>query len=297
MYPLPVFVFLLLSAVFENPCHGDEAAALSGGDVVYTVMRDDYLGKIGARFGVAVDVLARENGIANPDLIQPGQRLAIDNRHIVPEPIEDGIVINIPQRMLFFFKEGHRVAAYPAGLGRPDWPTVQGSFKVMLLKENPVWVVPSSIQEEMVRERESVRSHVPPGPDNPIGRFWIGLDALGYGIHGTIAPDSIYHFQSHGCIRLHPDDIAQLFFQMNRGLAVELIYRPVLMAEVKGRVFVEINGDIYKRAPAALETVRQLAAARGLTEKIDWPRVETLLRQKDGVARDVTRISNDGQRQ
>ena len=52
---------------------------------------------------------------------------------------------------------------------------------------------------------------MPPGPDNPLGKHWLGLSIHGYGIHGTIAPSSIYQFRTHGCIRLHPDDIAELF--------------------------------------------------------------------------------------
>ena len=283
-------VFIILLGVSQNICRAgqEELPALTGGLFSYSVAPGDYLEKIGARFGVSAGVLAADNNIDRPDRILPGQTLRVDNPHIVPQVLQNGIVINIPQRMLFFFKDGRLVSAYPVGLGKPTWPTVRGDFHVANLQKNPVWVIPKSIQEEMARESRVVESKIPPGLDNPLGKFWIGLDAPGYGIHGTIAPASIYHFQSHGCIRLHRDDIAQLFPQVSRGLAVKLVYHPVLMTEENGRVFVEINPDIYKRAPSALDVVRQLAVANRSTDRIDWQAVKELFQAKNGVARDVT---------
>jgi L,D-transpeptidase ErfK/SrfK len=68
------------------------------------------------------------------------------------------------------------------------------------------------------REGKKVLTRVEAGANNPLGKYWLGLSLSGYGIHGTLAPASIYRFQSHGCIRLHPDDIAQLFSQVEVGV-------------------------------------------------------------------------------
>jgi len=56
-------------------------------------------------------------------------------------------------------------------------------------------------------------------PKNPIGERWIGLigtDAQtslleGYGIHGTIAPDSIGREMSMGCVRLDNEDVEWVY--------------------------------------------------------------------------------------
>ena len=32
---------------------------------------------------------------------------------------------------------------------------------------------------------------LPPGPNNPVGVAWIGLDKPGYGIHGTPRPEDV----------------------------------------------------------------------------------------------------------
>lgn len=284
------YALIILLGTLQNPCHAEPEEgiqALIGGRFSYSILSGDYLEKIGARFGVSAQVIARDNDIPNPNHILPGQNLWINNRHIVPEFIQNGIVINIPQRMLFLFQDGKLVSAHPVGLGKPTWPTVQGTFQVAILKKNPIWLVPKSIQEEMAREGRIVKNKVPPGPDNPLGEYWIGLDAAGYGIHGTIAPASVYHFQSHGCIRLHHDDIEQLFPRIGEGLIVKIIYVPVLMAEENGHVFIEINPDIYSKALPPLDVVHQLAEEKRVADRIDWQRVHELVLRQDGIALDV----------
>jgi len=276
-------------------CHGASAETLSvsaqvvGGQFNYVVKSGDSLTGIGARFSVSTSVLAGANGLPLSARLQVGQELRVENRHIAPSLAGDGIVINIPQRTLFFFKEGQLRHAYPVALGKPDWPTPTGQFTIAVKEENPVWDVPQSIQEEMRREGKVVKTCVPPGPDNPLGNHWLGLSLGGYGIHGTIAPSSIYHFQTHGCIRLHPDDIAELFGEISRGTPAILVYRRLLVAQVAGRIFLEVHRDIYQKQPAITQEFDQLVRAENLEAKIDWPLASDIIRQQDGIARDITK--------
>jgi len=198
-------------------------------------------------------------------------------------------LINIPQRMLFFFNSGVLTAAYPVSLGRPMWRTPQGDFKVVETQADPIWTVPKSIQREMERQGKEVKAKVAPGPDNPLGGYWIGLSMPALGIHGTTAPRSIYRFRSHGCIRLHPDDAAELFPMVKVGTPVKIIYEPVLLAHLDdGRIFVEANPDFYGQAPHALEDLKALAVSGHISNMIDWQRVKEGLEREDGLARDVT---------
>jgi L,D-transpeptidase ErfK/SrfK len=213
----------------------------------------------------------------------------VDNLHIVPEWRAEGIVVNLPQRMLFFFRRGALVAAFPVGLGRPDWPTPTGDFQVADLQTNKEWLVPPSIQEEMRREGKAVVSRVAPGPHNPLGRHWIGLTAAGYGIHGTSAPASIYGFPSHGCIRAHPDDIAALAGMTRVGTDVVVRYRTTLLAEMPdGRIFLEVNRDSYHRGIDPLAELRKLARDYRLEQRIDWQRALAVTQRQEGLAMDVT---------
>lgn len=261
---------------------------IAGGVFEYTVQPGDYLIKIGARFGVAAAVLSRENGLKYDAKLMPGKKLIIDNRHIVPEVREEGLLINLPQRMLYYFRDWELVAAYPVGLGKPSWPTPAGEFTVTSKAVDKTWRVPKSIQEEMRREGQIVKTEVPPGPDNPLGKHWLGLSLTAIGIHGTIAPASIYHFQSHGCIRLHSDDIEALFAQIERGATGSIIYAPLLLTESDGRIFVEAHRDIYNKSDVSLAALEQLANDAMLSDRINWLRAAEVLEQKDGIARDVT---------
>ncbi|MCL4316173.1 MAG: L,D-transpeptidase family protein [Gammaproteobacteria bacterium] len=261
---------------------------LSGGEFTYMVQKGDSLGRVGSRFGVDAALLARLNGLESNARLQPAQELFVENRHIVPEHLSAGILINLPQRMLFFFKDEALSASYPVGLGRPDWPTPTGKFKVLTMEENPTWDVPLSIQEEMRLEGKEVITQVPPGPNNPLGKYWLGLSLPAIGIHGTIAPTSVYRFQSHGCIRLHPDDIFALFANISVNLAGKIIYRPVLLAQLPdGRIFLEAHPDVYKQGGNPLQRVQELAAEADITEMIDWEKVAQVIKQKEGLAREV----------
>ena len=262
---------------------------LVGGEFSYVVQKGDSLIGIGARFGVDPGVLAGGNNLSLSSRLQIGQQLRVDNRHIVPNSLSDGIVINIPQRMLFYFKEGLLIRYFPVGLGRQDWPTPTGPFKIVLKEENPTWDVPASIQEEMRREGKAVKTCVPPGPENPLGKHWLGLSIGGYGIHGTIAPISIYQFQTHGCVRAHADDIARLFNDVSRGTPGILIYGPLLLAKVGHRVYLEVHRDVYKKAPDALRRFDEFLRAFNLESVVDHELAQDIIRRQEGIAREITR--------
>jgi len=263
-------------------------AALVGEQFEYAVQRGDSLTSISARFGIELSVLARMNGIKKGAMLQQDQLLQIDNRHIIPERLTDGILINLPQRMLYYFQAGKLMAHYPVGLGRPSWPTPMGSFNVTNIQENKTWYLPRSIQEEMRREGKIVLTQVPPGPENPLGKHWIGLSLPGIGIHGTIAPATIYHFLSHGCIRLHPDDIAALFQQVRKNLPGKIIYVPVLLVRLKdGRIFLEVNRDVYKKNIDPITIIENSAKIQGIDDMVDWDKVKEVIQLKEGLAREV----------
>ncbi len=263
--------------------------AITGGIFRYAIQPGDTLKKIGARWGVSPPVLAKGNALERDAALQSGDALWVNNRHIVPEWRENGIVINLPQRMLFLFRQGNLITAFPVGLGKPDWPTPTGEFRVTDLQKNKEWIVPPSIQEEMRLEGKTVLSRVPPGPKNPLGRHWIGLSAAGYGIHGTSAPSSIYGFPSHGCIRAHPDDIAALADMTLIGMEVSSTYQAILLAEMPdGRVFLEVHRDIYKKGIDPLREVRKLAQDYRLEYRIDWRRAFDVVQRQEGLAVEVT---------
>jgi len=265
------------------------ARGIVGREFDYTVARDQSLQSIGARYGIDPRLLASENGLAPGAPIKPGRVLHIDNRHLVPADLDDGILINVPQKMLFFFCRGAVEAAYPVGLGRPTWPTPRGGFQVLELREHPVWRVPKSIQHEMAMQGKLVKTVVPPGPDNPLGDYWIGLSIPAIGIHSTSAPMSIYGFRTHGCIRLHPEDAEALFDAVAVGQPGQIVYEPVLLGKLDdGRIFLEVHRDVYRKGASDLDDLQAIAYSHDLENLINWTRGAEVVRKADGIARDVT---------
>ncbi len=255
--------------------------------VDYSVRHGDTVLAIAGRYGVDWRVVAQANGLRNPDRIYPGWRLLIETRRILPAVRENGIVINLPEAMLYFFEHGRLVFHAGVGLGKPGrWRTPTGAFRIISKERHPIWEVPQSIQQEMEAEGRSVLTRVPPGPENPLGEFWLGLSMPGYGIHGTIAPSSIGQYQSHGCIRLHPDDIRVLVSLVAVGTPGELIYEPVKIAVYAGRVYVEVHPDVYGIKRPRLSEVE--AVLRSLDVPVYWQRVTAALTRPTRMAEVVS---------
>jgi L,D-transpeptidase ErfK/SrfK len=264
---------------------------IAGGQFDFIVWEGSTFTSIGSRFGESPKVLARENGKQVTDRLQTGDTIHIDNRHIVPIEEADLIEVNLPQRMLFHFEGGRLSGAYPVAIGQParQWQTPIGAFKVIQLREDPTWRVPASIQREEEEAGKDVEDEVEPGPDNPLGKYWIGLSFPIIGIHGTNHPVSVYSYRTHGCVRLHPDDIEALFNDVDLNDRGVVAYYPVMLARRDdGRIFLESDRDIYRKGTGGIDAVRALARANGIDTLIDWSRTGEVLDGQEGIARDVT---------
>ena len=282
---LGLLLFLTTGAQAAAPALSP--AIVVGDTFVYEVRAGDTLATISSRFGVPIATLRWLNSLKPDATVRRGNRLMITNRHIVvPEP-DAPLILNVAQRMVYLTSDEGTVG-YPVAVGIPSWPTPRGRFTVVEKETNPTWDVPESIQEEMRREGKRVLTRVPPGPDNPLGVFFIRLSFNNVGIHGTIAPSSIFRFASHGCVRMHPDDVALLYPRVTVGMPGVSIYEPVLLAVQGTSVLIEVHPDAYGKAPDPLERLRTLAAAYGVTYSIDWTRVAEEIRLARGVAIDVS---------
>jgi L,D-transpeptidase ErfK/SrfK len=267
----------------------EQGHGLFGSVRSYTVVRGDTATSVGARFGVSPEVIISDNHLPAGGALSVGQTLQLDARHVIPNSAAAGIVVvNVPQRMLFYAADAGGVTAFPVAVGRRTWPTPLADLSIVVKERNPTWDVPVSILEEARRAGREQAPHVPPGPNNPLGKFWLGLSGGGIGIHGTNAPASIYRAATHGCVRLHPDDIEWLFPRVGVGTAVRLIYEPILLTSVGGQVFLEVHPDVYRRVPDAAAAARALAEAAGVSHLVDWDLAGRAIAARHGVARDVT---------
>jgi len=173
----------------------------------YTVESGDRLQKIVRRMALQVHwrFISRINNV-DPRRIRPGQTLKL-----ITGPFH-AVVDKSAFRMDVYLGDGPQqvyVCSMPVGLGQYN-STPEGLFRVRPKSKaiNPAWVNPRTGEQFDAND-----------PDNPIGDHWIGLegvdpalkDVLGYGIHGTIEPESIGEEASMGCIRLGDADVALVY--------------------------------------------------------------------------------------
>jgi L,D-transpeptidase ErfK/SrfK len=290
------FGIMVLAALLIAEPQQPAPILVIGAVTEYQVARGDTWTSVGARWGVTSSTLARRNGRSLDMPLRESERITIDARHIVPaNPGGVAIVVNLPQRVLFHFRDAQPVRHFPVAVGRRDWATPTGAFTIRMKEENPTWDVPISIQEEMRREGRRVLTAVPPGPDNPLGRHWLGLTLPGVGIHGTNAPSSIYRATTHGCMRMHPNDIAALFERVRVGDTGRTVYEPILVAVTPdGRVFLEVHPDIYRRVPDALDLAHHLLERAGVLSSLDARDIQRVVAAREGIATELSRVSTGG---
>lgn len=123
-----------------------------------------------------------------------------------------------------FDGSGRLVAFYPASIGSPDRPTPIGTLKVTGTNEQPTYHYNPEYKFKSAKSKRPF--DVKPGPNNPVGSYWIGLSAQGYGIHGTAEPDRVSKSASHGCIRLTNWDARVLGENVKRGTPVVFLDAP-----------------------------------------------------------------------
>jgi L,D-transpeptidase ErfK/SrfK len=267
------------------------AHRIVGGEIDLIAADGDTFTSIGSRFGESPKVLARENGAQVTDRLHAGDTVHLDNRHIVPIEGTDLIEVNLPQRMLFHFEDGDLSGVYPVAIGQPgrQWQTPIGAFKVIQMREDPTWRVPASIQREEEESGKDIIDEIDPGPDNPLGKYWIGLSFPVIGIHGTNHPISVYSYRTHGCVRLRPNDIEALFNDVNLNDRGVIVYYPLMLARLDdGRIFIESERDIYGKGTGGIDAIKALARTEGIDSLIDWKRAGEVITDQDGIAREVT---------
>ncbi len=180
--------------------------------LTYTIEPGDSLVKIvrSEKLACETSLLKRLNGIQDERKLRPGQRLRVPRGTFHAEVIKEEFRLN-----LYLDGEsetsGSRVmvASLRCGLGESNG-TPTGLFKVRPKSKliDPEWTHPKSNEHFASSD-----------PKNPIGEHWIGImgiedknkDFLGYGIHGTIEPESIGRERSLGCVRMAADDIALVY--------------------------------------------------------------------------------------
>jgi lipoprotein-anchoring transpeptidase ErfK/SrfK len=169
----------------------------------YTIESGDRLVRIGQKYDVPYEAIMQVNGITDARRIRVGQRIKVLHGPFHVKIDKSAFRMDVYLRDVY-------VRSYRVGLGSENG-TPEGTWRVKERLPNPTYYPPASASDKRI---------IPPGdPRNPLGEHWIGLAGIagdtvgreGYGIHGTIEPESIGKAVSLGCIRMHNADVGQLY--------------------------------------------------------------------------------------
>jgi lipoprotein-anchoring transpeptidase ErfK/SrfK len=128
------------------------------------------------------------------------------------------------QTLKAFGTSGELIAFFPATVGSKEKPTPNGNLKVVSADANPNYRYNPDYQFKGVKSKEAFT--IKPGPNNPVGSYWIGLSTESYGIHGTPNPSKVSKSESHGCVRLTNWDVGLLGRNIKKGTPVEFVEKP-----------------------------------------------------------------------
>ncbi|MGC1403359.1 MAG: L,D-transpeptidase family protein [Thermodesulfobacteriota bacterium] len=249
----------------------------------YTVKEKDTFLDVARDYDLGFNELETLYPHIDPWVPPLGMKVVIPSQWILPQSRKYGIVINIAEmRLYYFFKNIRMVRTYPIGIGDQGWFSPEGTCWVAEKRKNPTWHIPKSLQEKYQLKT------MPPGPDNPLGDYWLGLSFSGYGIHGTNFPWAVGRLVTHGCIRLYPEDIKVLFSMVPIKTPVELIYEPVKVGFKQGRIFMEVHPDIYGKIPKFTEYGIKKISSLGLAAMVNDDLMRKALEEKQGIPVDIT---------
>lgn len=163
----------------------------------------------------------------NPEVtwsqLLPGATLQVPSVQIPRDPMKAAqLHIRLGERVLQVRDaDGLLLAHFPVSIARDAEKRPEGALHVKVVIADPDYTFDPAVFSESEEARSIGRKLIlPPGPNNPVGVAWIGLDLPGYGIHGTPNPEKVGRTESHGCFRLANWDARTLLAMAWTGLPV-----------------------------------------------------------------------------
>lgn len=266
------------------------------GEVQHAVAQhEDTLLDIGRRFGVGYEEIVAANPLVDPWLPGEGRQVLIPSRYILPDGPREGVVVSLAEHRLYYFPpvkagEPATVRTYAISTGKMDWKTPLGLTRIVSKREKPIWYPPESVRREHEAEGRPLPKAVPAGPDNPLGdhAMRLGIPGGAYLIHGTNRPAGVGMQVTHGCIRMYPEDIAELYTLVPVNTVVRLIDQPYRMGWHGNELYIEVHAALEGQGDSETRSLTNItrllvAATQERSVVIDWARAEKAFIQATGV--------------
>jgi lipoprotein-anchoring transpeptidase ErfK/SrfK len=178
---------------------GRSGRRLAGGDALVNRVADALTARTGTR-------TLRARTVAVPPKVTTEDLWAAN-------PV--AVTVSRDDKRVRVFRRGELVRTYNVAVGEPKYPTPVGSFVVQSMQKNPTWTVPNSawagdLAGKVIKGGD---------PQNPLVARWIGFNGS-VGFHGTKSADSLGRAASHGCVRMAPGDVTDLYERLQVGSPV-----------------------------------------------------------------------------
>jgi lipoprotein-anchoring transpeptidase ErfK/SrfK len=179
-----------------------------------------------ARPGEKLDV-ARATETVSQAIVDGRSSLRLPTRIVRPKltaaTMGKTIVVWVDRNKLELYDGFEVEETWDVATAKPGWTTPVGVWNIWDKRENPAWYNPA-----LDSWGAGLPAVVPGGPGNPMGTRAIYIDAPGLiRIHGTTDPSSVGRYASHGCIRMHNEQIEDLFERIEVGDNVIIVgHRP-----------------------------------------------------------------------
>ena len=219
------------------------------------------------------DIGQNEIIIANPDvdrwLPKNSPVVRLPKRYVLPDAKRTGLVLNLPEMRLYYFHQSkyskvRQIITHPVSVGRMDWETPLGNTRIASKQKDPSWRPPQSLKDEAIAAGDDpLPDIVLPGPDNPLGRYAMRLAIPGYLLHSTNKPYGVGMRVTHGCLRMYPEDIEQLFDDVPVGTPVQIVNQPVKLGWFADTLYIEIHPALEENRESPgndLQTVLNMIA-------------------------------------
>ena len=160
---------------------------------------------VAEKFHTHPGLVKRLNANVSWTNMTPGEVLTVPwVEYPMPKAKADFVVISLSDKKLQAFDvRTNLLAHFPCSIAARVEKRPVGELHIKALAPNPDYTFDPAVFPESAEAKELNRKlRIPPGPNNPVGVAWIGLDLPGYGIHGSPRPEDVGRTESHGCFRL-----------------------------------------------------------------------------------------------
>lgn len=235
--------------------------------------------------------LRAANPTLDPWIPGAGVKIILPKQHILPEAPRKGLVINLAEMRLYYFKDpGQEPITFPISIGRDGLQTPTGSTTIVRKADGPTW----RPTDRMRKEDPNLPEAVGPGPDNPLGTHALYLGWPQYLIHGTNKPYGVGRRVSSGCMRMYPEHIVKLWPMVPIGTPVAVVDQPVKVGWIDNNLYLEVSptqdqslkieedGQLnsYEITKEEIQRINKKAGVNA--EDLDWEKIREAVKEHRG---------------